>query len=225
MRSFAQVLSRNLKPCLGLAAACAAGVAGATAVHADRGPEFDALVRKHKTASAAFIDDEKANAAELARRSDKQLLWQTLRQLESGVGRVAMWKWCDDAAADSNAGRARVGCVMELGEELNGHVNLIHGGFTATLIDDLLGSCAFLERDAQGLPKDARVFTANLNVNYRRPMHDKTSYYAEAETERFEKGKKIFMKAAIYDAEGAICADATSLYIVKLKAPAGKSVT
>ena len=126
-----------------------------------------------------------------------------------------MWNWLAENPAPGG-GLTRGGAVVHLGDELNGHKHTIHGGFTAALLDDLFGWIAFQERDAQGLPKTAPVFTANLSVNYRRPMPDRSAYYIELEAEKFEKGKKIFLKARVYDTEGRVCADATSLYIVAL---------
>ena len=104
--------------------------------------------------------------------------------------------------------------MVHLGDELNGHVHLIHGGFTAALLDDLFGWIAFTEREAQGLPSNAPVLTANLNVNYRMPMTDRAAYYVELEAECFKKGKEIYLKATIFDAQGHVVADGTSLYIV-----------
>ena len=114
----------------------------------------------------------------------------------------------------------RYGAVVSVGDELNGHVGLLHGGFTSALLDDIFGWCANTERTEQGLHAETILLTANLNVNYRQPMPHNSLYYVYCESERLEKQKKIYLRAKVYDAEDAIVADATSLYIVKAKPPA-----
>ena len=46
----------------------------------------------------------------------------------------------------------------------------------------------------QGLPKAAAIFTANLTVNYRRPMQCNTAYYVKLKATRLEKQKKIYLE-------------------------------
>ncbi len=231
----ARVLLRQLRVAAGAAgaAACAFGAHECTARSAAAPTDFDGLVRARKPERATDLPcghDE----SWLTSRRDGHLMWQTLRS-EGTLRRVAMWSWFGDgedsaaaAAGDkptTKAGLSRVGAVVELGDRLNGHTGLVHGGYSASLIDDLLGWAAGAEREAQLLPRGTRVFTANLNVNYRRPMPHEAVYYVQAEAERLEKGKKLFMKAAIYDARGALIADATSLYIlVKPPPPAVEEV-
>ena len=64
------------------------------------------------------------------------------------------------------------------------------------------------------LPDSSQLYTANLNVNYRRPVPQNEAYYVELEADRIEKGKKVFLKAALYDKNGQSLVDATCLYIL-----------
>jgi acyl-coenzyme A thioesterase PaaI-like protein len=220
------------------AGACAGGLTVATTLLArcvtqnEGSTGFESHVQRRKAAAGAPVDDVDLDSAgaRLSTRPDKQLVWQTLHgahRMES----VAMWRWTasrgDAAPSAASAagpgavvpGITRYGAVVSLGDELNGHRGLVHGGYTSALIDDLFGWCAVSERTAQGLPPDSLLFTANLSVNYRRPMPHEASYYVEVEATRLEKQKKIYMEARVYDAHDNLCADATSLYIVKLRQP------
>ena len=53
--------------------------------------------------------------------------------------------------------------LFELGTALCGHAGIVHGGLTASLIDQISGETAFLSTGPGS-------FTANLNVNYLKPL-------------------------------------------------------
>ena len=55
-------------------------------------------------------------------------------------------------------------CVFSAKSALQGHFGIIHGGFLATLIDNLFGYLGTLSNDL------VPVATANLNINYRKPI-------------------------------------------------------
>jgi hypothetical protein len=69
----------------------------------------------------------------VGKRDDKHFLWQTCMG-DRAIQRVAMWKW-----ADPTGGHARMTTLVEVGDALDGHVGIVHGGFTAGLLDDVLG--------------------------------------------------------------------------------------
>ena len=109
-------------------------------------------------------------------------------------------------------GQSRLSALVEMGSELTGHPGVIHGGFTAALLDDLFGWAAGSERKARNL--GPANFTANLDVNYRRPLFAGSTYLVEVRVDRVEKSKKIYLSATLSDAQGRACVEATSLYIV-----------
>lgn len=207
--------------------------------------QFDDMVAKHQAdvvAKGAFleivdIDATNAKQHEAMKRTDKLFIWNTLRT-ESGwfgsktadhmLNRAAMWRWVEpnppaiDAGSDVKPGLARVGAVVRVGDALDGPPNLVHGGFSAALLDDLLAWCAFRERDARGLPRSSLILTANLSVDYKRPVPNNSAYYVEVASDRLEKDKKLHLKATIFDNQGRACVEATSLYILKVP-PAKKA--
>merc|ERR1712217_236937 len=113
------------------------------------------------------------------------------------------------AEVDAAAGKTKLIATVDLGDELNGHPGLIHGGFAAALLDDLFGWTAFLEAEQHVDMKNSTIFTANLNVNYRRPMKDKSAYTIELYAEKVVRKKKIYLKALIQNSEGELCVDGT----------------
>mmetsp|Transcript_88168 Transcript_88168/g.248068 ORF Transcript_88168/g.248068 Transcript_88168/m.248068 type:complete len:277 (+) Transcript_88168:87-917(+) len=158
----------------------------------------------------------------LGRRTDRQLVWHTC----SGPGGIQSCKSfvcakaveVPDSAASSTEslpGLTRVCTVLRVGDALNGHIGLLHGGFAAALMDEFTAVVSFLEKDKQDLGKDAQIFTARLVTNYRRPTPCNSEYLLDVWVDRIEKRKKIFVEAVLYDQPGAVCVDASALYIVK----------
>lgn len=80
---------------------------------------------------------------------------------------------------------------FHLGDKLAGHPKIVHGGFVATLLDELtcgLGIQNFESRKA---------VTANLNVNYRQPCY--TNLYVVVKCLLVEKtGRKCIVRGEVY---------------------------
>jgi len=175
--------------------------------------------RKHLGPEAKLMDLSRRKAMLANRGTDQQFIWQTC----TGPRAIEDCKifLCDRRSHDNKIseiavpGKTRVCAVLRVGDILNGHHGLLHGGFTAAILDDMTGVTAWLEKEAQGLGSAPKIFTANLNVNYRRPLPHNSEYLVDVEVDRFEKGKKVFLTGTIYDEQGNACVQATALYIVK----------
>lgn len=97
-----------------------------------------------------------------------------------------------------------------------GHPQIIHGGAIASLLDDAMGTLFLSARLGNG-------FTANLNIDYRKPMAAGTPVVVEAGVDRVETARsgaaKVYITARIRDAEGhaspGVYAEATALFVVK----------
>jgi len=93
-------------------------------------------------------------------RKDKQFIWQTLREGDRRIKKVAMWRKPGESELvgksrvevipDEIKGISQITLLVELGDELNGHPGIIHGGFTAALLDDLFGWASMSEKRALG---------------------------------------------------------------------------
>lgn len=81
--------------------------------------------------------------------------------------------------------------MFNASDHVQGHFKIVHGGLLATMVDNAFGQLSTL---AAGKP----CATANLSVNYRKPVKVNEDYMINCEVERVE-GRKIFLKAQIVD--------------------------
>ncbi|KAI8343602.1 HotDog domain-containing protein [Chlamydoabsidia padenii] len=106
-----------------------------------------------------------------------------------------------------NQDRTQVTVVVHLGKELCGHDGIVHGGMLATLLDEVLALVAI-----PALPNHIG-FTANLNIDYRRPVKSDQWLVMRGKLDRSE-GRKAFVEAWIESLDGATkFVEAKSLYI------------
>lgn len=207
-----------------VAAAAAAATLAAVwprLVHCDEEEVTVAGPWRHRLGDGAKLLDTRSRISSLQKRNDKQFIWQTC-SVPGGIEdcNVFICAKGDEGVASSLGeltvvGKTRICAALRVGDVLNGHVGLLHGGFTSALLDDFTGLAAWLEKEAHGLGKTANIFTANLNVNYRRPLPCNSEYLIEVTVERVEKSKKVFLNAVVYDQQDRPCVEATALYIIK----------
>jgi uncharacterized protein (TIGR00369 family) len=97
-----------------------------------------------------------------------------------------------------------------------GHPRVLHGGAIAALLDDVMG-ILFLSRGTTG-------FTANLSVDYRRPIAAGTELHVSCSVDRVETARsgasKTYVKAVVSGAAGdpsaaVVFTEATALFISK----------
>lgn len=89
---------------------------------------------------------------------------------------------------------------------LNGHVDTVHGGFTCTILDEVMG----LVNDYYK-PK-CKIFTAFLNVTFKKPIPTPGILLIKTWIERVEERKR-FTRGRIEDGEGNVYAEAEGLFI------------
>ncbi|ETW10138.1 hypothetical protein, variant 1 [Aphanomyces invadans] len=92
------------------------------------------------------------------------------------------------------------------GRKLCGHEGIVHGGCISTVLDELFGWTMFWMTDDIG-------FTANLNVNFRKPLPVDTFGIVHTEFDKRER-RKVFMKSRLEDNDGNVFAEATTLFIL-----------
>ncbi|CAO3591767.1 unnamed protein product [Absidia cylindrospora] len=106
-----------------------------------------------------------------------------------------------------NQDRTETMSVVHLGKELCGHDGIIHGGMLATLLDEILALVAI-----PALP-NYMGFTANLNIDYRRPVVSNQWIVLRGRLEKAE-GRKAHVEAWAENLNGdAKFVEAKSLYI------------
>ncbi|KAF2280208.1 uncharacterized protein EI97DRAFT_369285 [Westerdykella ornata] len=114
-------------------------------------------------------------------------------------------------AGDDEPAFKEVRTIMELGGGLNGHPDVAHGGFVATMLDEVMGVLIQLnlERKVKRLRERERghpglsCFTAYLNTNYKKPVPTPTTVLCTAKFERQERNK-IYVSGSISDGKGTI---------------------
>ncbi|KAI7855905.1 HotDog domain-containing protein [Circinella umbellata] len=106
-----------------------------------------------------------------------------------------------------NKDQTEVMAAVHLGKDLCGHPKIIHGGMIATLLDEILACVAM-----PALPNKIG-FTANLNIDYRKPLAADQWVILRGKLDRAE-GRKAYVKAWIESPDGETkYSEATSLYI------------
>jgi acyl-coenzyme A thioesterase PaaI-like protein len=96
---------------------------------------------------------------------------------------------------------------VKLGDKIDGHPGVVHGGILSLIFDDALG----FGFEALGVKM---AFTANLTVDFRAPVPAGTMIRVLAQLEHRE-GRKLFWKAQMMSMDGeTLFAECNSLYII-----------
>lgn len=77
-----------------------------------------------------------------------------------------------------------VACVINIGDKLNGHPGIVHGGIISTTFDNSYGWLFF----ALEIPP---AFTVNLNVNFRKPVYENTTALLRAKVTEIKVGTPL----------------------------------
>lgn len=101
-------------------------------------------------------------------------------------------------------GVQEIAVVVHVGDRLCGHPGIVHGGIISMIFDNSFGWLFTVA-------KIKAAFTANLNINYRKPvLADSTAVVRAKVTEI--SGRKLYMSAT-WESGGVVYADASTLFI------------
>lgn len=96
---------------------------------------------------------------------------------------------------------------IQFGNKVDGHPGVVHGGILSLMFDDSLG----FAYEALGVEM---AFTANLTVDFRKPVLSGTKVRVAAQLENRE-GRKLYWKAQMTSMDqSTLYAEASSLYII-----------
>lgn len=98
--------------------------------------------------------------------------------------------------------------VYALGDLVCGHPSIVHGGLTAALLDQTLGAATFVAQPTK------TCFTANLSVNYRKPLPAHTIVAVRCVVTRIE-GRKLHAtgRVELLSDRNVLFAEATALFV------------
>ncbi|KAL4873992.1 HotDog domain-containing protein [Aspergillus spectabilis] len=116
--------------------------------------------------------------------------------------------------------------LLHIGPGVNGQIGIAHGGFLATVLDEVCGTLI----DVAGLDGGRGMFTVYLGVGYKRAVlvpeveKDKegsegdggkgTVILATARLKRVE-GRKVFVEGEIRDMAGEVCTTVEAVFVKK----------
>jgi acyl-coenzyme A thioesterase PaaI-like protein len=107
--------------------------------------------------------------------------------------------------------------LLHLGAGVSGQPDIAHGGFLATVLDQVTGTLI----RASGLDRGRGAVTVYLNVNYKKPVGVPGVVVARAEVGRVE-GRKIYVVGEIFVAEAdgggerdGVCITCEGMFLVK----------
>lgn len=115
----------------------------------------------------------------------------------------------NNASKLGNEERSSLGklyCVFSPNSSVQGHYGIVHGGFAASILDNLLSHLSVLVNDY------SPCATANLTINFKKPLFIGDEYLLIAELEK-KIDRKIFIKSQILNEKKEVCLEATSLFI------------
>ncbi|KAE8371917.1 HotDog domain-containing protein [Aspergillus bertholletiae] len=113
------------------------------------------------------------------------------------------------ASQNANGAESEGFMMMEVGYGISGRDGIAHGGFLATLMDEVTGGLI----GALALDHGHGMRTASLNISYHKPLFARGYIIARAEVTKVER-RKVWVKADIRDADGNICTTAEALFVM-----------
>ncbi|XP_012318165.2 acyl-coenzyme A thioesterase THEM4 isoform X2 [Aotus nancymaae] len=156
----------------------------------------------YKRESAAMMKDFKTHFLDPEHMKEEQISQAQLftRSFDEGLGFEYVMFYNDV--------EKRMVCLFQGGPYLEGAPGCLHGGAIATMVDVTLGTCAMI---AGGI-----VMTANLNINYKRPVPLCSVVVINSQLDKVE-GRKFFVSCNVQSVdEKTLYSEATGLFI-KLK--------
>ncbi|PVH80164.1 hypothetical protein DL98DRAFT_515652 [Cadophora sp. DSE1049] len=110
-----------------------------------------------------------------------------------------------------NAETGETVTVVWFGGAIAGWPGVTHGGVIATVMDESLGRCAIRQ-----FPSRSGV-TANLELNYLKPVVTNSFYVIRAVPEQGVTERKCWVQGRLETLEGRICVESRALFVVPKK--------
>ena len=102
--------------------------------------------------------------------------------------------------------------LMDLGDGMNGHAGVLHGGMIATLLDEAMGGLLVLNADVNPVAAKLGAATRTLQVEYHRPIRVPGVVVVVART-REQKGRRVYTEGWFQDENGKVLAKGEAMWI------------
>lgn len=99
--------------------------------------------------------------------------------------------------------------LLSLGSDLNGHNDTLQGGIAAVFLDRFAGVLFGLNDPTV---TSVRVYTAYLNVTYRKPIRTPQVVIGKANIHHME-GRKLNIHVEMQDKDGTVLCEAKALFV------------
>ncbi|XP_040854852.1 acyl-coenzyme A thioesterase THEM4 [Ochotona curzoniae] len=155
---------------------------------------FDQFMKKCEDGSWKRLPSYRHSVFEIERDPKAQMF---TRSLEEGMG--------FEYVLFHNDTEKRMVCLLQAGPHLQGNHGYVHGGAIATMIDMTAGSCVFVT--------GGFVMTANMNIDYRRPIPLYSVVVINSRIDKIE-GRKYFVSCDIRSVDNkTLYTEATLLFV------------
>lgn len=103
--------------------------------------------------------------------------------------------------------------VVQLGKDVCGYPQTVHGGLTAAIIDETFGGLGICMWKSGALGVRLPAYTARLEVDYKKKIPAGSLVLCTTEIEKVD-GRKVWMRASVTDGKGAnTYASARALFV------------
>ncbi|KAJ5232521.1 hypothetical protein N7468_005477 [Penicillium chermesinum] len=178
-------------------------------------PGFDKLLQDE-----SFVTIPTISRQEKTPSTEDTLLWRTLmtpRTFAKSLSQYRQPQSRSDLSVRSTAVAEELRIFYQLGTDLNGFPDTLHGGIVATLLDDCMGLLLVLRRSESREKVDMGCVTAYLNTKFLRPTRTPGPVVVHARLIENKEDRKFKLQAEIRDPQNQVLAAGESLFI-KLRA-------
>ena len=104
---------------------------------------------------------------------------------------------------------------IKLGNRLNGHPKIIHGGIISLLFDEAMGWARGVYSHFSTKSREDKMYvTANLNIDYRSPLRENCEVIMRVFFEQSDSDSaKVKLRGIIESRDGSIFAESTGLFV------------
>lgn len=124
----------------------------------------------------------------------------------------SLYRTLPASAQESTDDKAPMGgellSLFALGSGVNGHIDVAHGGVTASILDVSLGTMCQLHCTGGD-----SSYTLELNIRYKKPLVTPGIYLTRVWLQKRSTGRKAWLQAAIEDGNGNVYAECDSFWL------------